>query len=100
MFDLSRACYLFDAAFWDTCRSKIGAEHPELSSTMRHVLGATSFFAPKPGGGAMVSQSIAAGNSWSQVKLAGITVSGGDVELGVTGGGQTVSLDDFTLVAE
>ena len=54
----------------------------------------------KAEGGVMLSQPIPAGNAWGQVKLAGVVVSSGQAEIGVTSSGQTVTLDDFTLVAE
>ena len=54
----------------------------------------------KPVGGSMLSQAIPAGNSWTEVKLAFVAVSGGQTEIGVTAGGQIVNLDDFALVAE
>ena len=51
-------------------------------------------------GPAMVSQPIPASTSWSAVTLDGIAVTSGQAELGVTSSGQTLSLDDFSLVAE
>ena len=48
----------------------------------------------------MLSQPIPAGSTWGQVKLAGVVVSSGQAEIGVTSSGQTVTLDDFTLIAE
>jgi hypothetical protein len=40
---------------------------------------------------------IPASGSWTSVTLDGIVVSDGQVEVGVTGGGQTVQVDDFAL---
>lgn len=54
----------------------------------------------KPAGGTMQSQAIPGGSSWTQVKLAGVAVTGGQIEIGMTGGSQTVNLDDWALVAE
>lgn len=51
-------------------------------------------------GGAMASTAITAGNDWHEVKLTGVMVTSGAAELGVTSSGQTVTLDDFSLVAQ
>jgi len=51
-------------------------------------------------GGAMASKPIPTGSSWNAVTLEGITVTSGQAELGVTSSGQTLSVDDFSLVAE
>jgi hypothetical protein len=49
-------------------------------------------------GGADKKVAIPAGMSWSQVMLKDIAITGGKAELGVTSGGQTVKVNDFTLV--
>jgi hypothetical protein len=51
-------------------------------------------------GGAEQTAAIPAGTSFGNVMLSGIAVSSGGAEIGVTGGGQTVKVDDFTLIAE
>ena len=51
-------------------------------------------------GGAMATATIAAGNTWHEVKLEKVVVTSGTAELGVSSSGQTVALDDFSLVAE
>lgn len=62
--------------------------------------GAGAILYAKPQGGALLTQAIPASSSWIQVKLAGIPVSAGQTEIGVTSGGQTVNMDDFAFVAE
>lgn len=52
------------------------------------------------GAAASLSRPIPASNAWTEVTLNGVVVSGGQVEIGVSSGGQTLTLDDFTLVAE
>lgn len=51
-------------------------------------------------GASLVSRPIPASTSWSAVTLDGIAVTSGQAELGVTSSGQTLSVDDFSLVAE
>ncbi len=51
-------------------------------------------------GAAAESAMITAGDTWHQVKLEHVSVTTGTAEVGVTSSGQTVALDDFTLVAE
>ncbi|HSC86529.1 MAG TPA: hypothetical protein VLC09_04635 [Polyangiaceae bacterium] len=36
-------------------------------------------------------------SSWTQVTLAGVTVTSGQAKVGVKSGGQTVKVDDFNL---
>lgn len=50
------------------------------------------------GGAADKKVAIPAGASWSNVMLKGIAVTGGKVEVGVTSNGQTLDVDDFTLI--
>lgn len=50
------------------------------------------------GGGTDKKVAIPAGTSWSNVSLKDIAVTGGKVDVGVTSSGQTVKVDDFTLV--
>lgn len=50
------------------------------------------------GGGADKKAAIPAGTTWSNVMLKDIAITGGKAELGVTSSGQTVKVDDFTLV--
>lgn len=49
-------------------------------------------------GGADKKVAIPAGTSWSNVMLKDIAITGGKAEVGVTSSGQTVKVDDFTLV--
>lgn len=49
-------------------------------------------------GGSPKKVSIPAGTSWSNVSLKDATVTGGKAEVTVTSGGQTVKVDDFTLI--
>jgi hypothetical protein len=51
-------------------------------------------------GGPDQSIAIPAGTSFSKVTLSDVAVSNGRAEIGVTGGGQTVKVDDFTLIAQ
>ena len=51
-------------------------------------------------GAAMTSKPIPAGTSWVAVTLEGITVTNGQAELGVTSNGQTLTVDDFSMVVE
>ena len=62
--------------------------------------GAGAMLYEKPPSGSALQQAIAVSSTWTQVKLSGITVSGGQAEIGVTGGGQDVNVDDFAFVAE
>ncbi len=49
-------------------------------------------------GGAPKATSIPASSSWTQVTLAGVTVTDGQAKVGVKTSGQTVKVDDFTLI--
>jgi len=49
-------------------------------------------------GGAARSSPIPAGTSWTQVTIDDIAVTDGQAEVGVTSNGQTVNVDDFTLI--
>jgi hypothetical protein len=49
-------------------------------------------------GGIARSAPIPASTSWTQVTLSDIAVSDGQAEVGVTSSGQTVKVDDFTLI--
>ena len=51
-------------------------------------------------GGPDRTAAIPAGTSWVKVTLDKIAVSSGRAEVGVTSGGRTVTVDDFTLIAE
>ncbi len=51
-------------------------------------------------GAAEQKTAIPAGTSFSNVTLSGITVSSGEAEIGVTSGGATVKVDDFTLILD
>lgn len=50
------------------------------------------------GGGADKKVAIPAGTTWTNVTLKDIAITGGKAEVGVTSSGQTVKVDDFTLV--
>jgi hypothetical protein len=62
--------------------------------------GAGAMLFATPQGGTLQQQAIPAASNWTQVKLAGIAITNGQLEIGVSGGGQTLNLDDFALVAE
>jgi len=51
-------------------------------------------------GPAAQSTTITAGDTWHQVKLEGVSATSGTAEVSVTSSGQTVTLDDFTLIAQ
>ncbi len=51
-------------------------------------------------GGPTASTLVSAGNSWHEVKLEGVVVTSGRAKLGVATAGQTVTLDDFSFVAQ
>jgi hypothetical protein len=51
-------------------------------------------------GGAQMSAAIPAGTNWTSVALTGIAVTAGKADVSVTSSGQTVNVDDFTLIAE
>jgi hypothetical protein len=48
-------------------------------------------------GGTQKTSAIPSAAAWTNVNIPGITVSSGTIELGVTGAGQTVTVDDFVL---
>jgi hypothetical protein len=49
-------------------------------------------------GGTDKTASIASASAWTSSSISGIDVSNGKCNVGVTGSGQTVSVDDFTLI--
>ncbi len=51
-------------------------------------------------GGAIQTASIPASSSWAQVTLSGVTVTEGQAKVGVKSSGQTVKVDDFTLILD
>jgi hypothetical protein len=54
----------------------------------------------KVSGGTTKSVVIPSTTSWTNVTLSGIAISGGQVEVGIASSGQTVKLDDFSLISE
>jgi hypothetical protein len=49
-------------------------------------------------GGAAKSASIPASSSWTEVTLTDVTVTDGQAKVGVKSSGQTVKVDDFTMI--
>jgi hypothetical protein len=49
-------------------------------------------------GGTDAKSGIAVVSSWTNISMTGIAVSNGKCNIGVTGSGQTVSIDDFTFI--
>lgn len=50
-------------------------------------------------GGTQKSSPIPSANAWTNVTITGIAVSNGKAEVGITGSGQTVTVDDFNLTS-
>ena len=50
-------------------------------------------------GGTRKAVAIPSASTWTNVSISGISVSNGRAEVGVTGSGQTITLDDFSFVS-